>query len=61
MIGEQKIQVGLSDAGKTAEVIVEADTRRYGISSPGARSSSFLQSSTTPSSWHSSRQEGSRG
>jgi hypothetical protein len=27
MIGGQKIQVGLSDACKAAEVIVEADTR----------------------------------
>ena len=37
------------------------DLERYGISSPGARSNSFLHSSTTPSSWHSSRQEGSPG
>jgi hypothetical protein len=33
----------------------------YGISSAGACSSAFLQSSTAPSSWHNSRQEGSRG
>ena len=33
----------------------------YGVSSAGARLSSFPQSSTTPRSWHNSRQEGSRG
>jgi len=37
------------------------DLKRYGISSSGARSNSFPHSSTTPSSWHSSRQEGSPG
>ena len=61
MSGGQKIQVGLSHALRPPRSSWKPTRGRYGISSAGARSSSFLYSSTTPRSWHSSRQEGSRG
>jgi hypothetical protein len=61
MIGWQKIQVGCPMPVKPLRSSWKPTHGRYGISSPGARSSSFLHSSTTPSSWHNSRQEGSRG
>ena len=61
MIGGQKIQVGLSMPVRPPRSSWKPTRGRYGISSAGARSSSFLHSSTTPRSWHNSRQEGSRG
>ena len=60
-IGGQKIQVDLSRAGKTVEVIVEADTRALRHIQRRRAFELVSASSTTPSSWHNSRQEGSRG